>query len=276
VSVKPTKQKSSAIARASQSAGRSDYRVWPGSIAAFLAEKPLINTRLQPGVLPAERRRAVLTASRAHQKPLKRFPSSTRHDTGLKPGVNETQICQTVSDKFFSTEISQTLSAEFEICGTASHKSANAQKLQTMSAKSPVPISATPSQKSTGQKYATASRISSASLALHLKAPCPAVGNSNGESQRDSGLKPKVARHELPWVSAARVNNPNGVAARRRNRGATPLGLKTFTATTQGSSCLATLGWMTQSRWDCRSQMIFRSASDPLLEFNQQAARTRK
>ena len=74
------------------------------------------------------------------------------------------------------------------------------------------------------------------------------------ESQRDSGSKPKVARHELPWVSVSWVNNPNGVVAGRRNRGATPLGLKTFTATTQGSSCLATLGWRTQSHWDCRSR----------------------
>ncbi len=248
-----TQRKNSAVARASQSAGRSDCRALSGSIAALLAENPLINTRLQPGVLPAKRQRAVLTACRPHQKPLKRFPASTRHNTGLKPGVNERQIC-----------------------GTAPHKSADAQKLQTVSAKSPVPISATLSRKSTGQKYATASRNSSVGLALHLEAPCPTVGNSNGESQRDSGSKPKVARHELPWVSAAHVNNPNGVAARRINRGATPLGLKNFTATTQGSSFLATLGWMTQSRWDCRNQKTSRSASDPLLEFNQQAARTRK
>ena len=156
------------------------------------------------------------------------------------------QICQTVSGKFSCTEISQTLSAEFVICGTASHKSAATRKLPTASAKSPVPISATLSRKSTG------------------------------ESQRDSASKPKVARNELPWVSASHVNNPNGVAAQRENRGTTPLGLKTFTTSTQGSSCLATLGWMTQSRWDCRSQKTSRSASDPLLEINQQAARTRK
>ena len=34
------------------------------------------------------------------------------------------------------------------------------------------------------------------------------------ESQRDSGSKPKVARHELPWVNV--IQNffyPNGVAA---------------------------------------------------------------
>ena len=39
-------------------------------------------------------------------------------------------------------------------------------------------------------------------------------GNSRTESQRDSGLKPRVARNELPWDIAARPNNPNGVVAR--------------------------------------------------------------
>ncbi len=96
------------------------------------------------------------------------------------------------------------------------------------------------------------------------KASC--LANSNEESQRDSGLKPKVARNELPWVSASHVNNPNGVVARRRKRGATPLGLRTFTATTQGSSFLATLGWLTHSRWDCRGQMIFRTAPSSFLQ----------
>ena len=31
---------------------------------------------------------------------------------------------------------------------------------------------------------------------------------------------------------------------------ATPLGLENFSSPTQGSSCLATLGWRMQSRWD--------------------------
>ena len=41
------------------------------------------------------------------------------------------------------------------------------------------------------------------------------------QSQRDCVLQPRVARHELPWVSAGTITNPNGVAARclpaRRN-----------------------------------------------------------
>ena len=31
------------------------------------------------------------------------------------------------------------------------------------------------------------------------------------QSQRDCALQPKVARHELPWVAAANIFNPNGV-----------------------------------------------------------------
>ncbi len=76
-------------------------------------------------------------------------------------------------------------------------------------------------------------------------------GNSNDESQRDSGLQPRVARNEQPWESGPQCNNPNGVAARRWLGAATPLGLKNFPVPTQGSSFLATLGWRTQPRWGC-------------------------
>ena len=41
-----------------------------------------------------------------------------------------------------------------------------------------------------------------------------AGSQSAAESQRDSGLQPRVARHELPWESRPNGNNPNGVAAR--------------------------------------------------------------
>lgn len=81
-------------------------------------------------------------------------------------------------------------------------------------------------------------------------------GYFNAESQRDSGLKPRVARPELPWEEAPQAHNPNGVAARRRNRDTTPLGLKIGLAITQGSSFLATPGWMTQSLWDCRKASL--------------------
>src|SRR5438034_4494519 len=50
-------------------------------------------------------------------------------------------------------------------------------------------------------------------------------GNSRDESQRDSGAKPRVARHELPWVTGSGVINPKGVAAGGARQAATPLGL---------------------------------------------------
>ena len=81
----------------------------------------------------------------------------------------------------------------------------------------------------------------------------PPFGNSGAESQRDSGQQPRVARHELPWETTSQANNPIGVAARTWPRDATPSGLKIHRAATQGSSFLATLGWKTQSLWDCSS-----------------------
>jgi hypothetical protein len=74
------------------------------------------------------------------------------------------------------------------------------------------------------------------------------------ESQRDSVLKPRVARHELPWVTSAKTPNRNAVAA--IPHGAHEIGHnrvaveKHFSRFTQGSSPLATLGWMTKSLWD--------------------------
>jgi len=73
--------------------------------------------------------------------------------------------------------------------------------------------------------------------------------NSVGESQRDSGLKPRVARNELPWVRRHEDFNPNGVAFAPQSRN--PVGVeRNFDPLTQGSSFLATLGWQTQSLWD--------------------------
>src|SRR6185436_15427334 len=73
------------------------------------------------------------------------------------------------------------------------------------------------------------------------------------ESQRDSGPKPKVARHELPWVNGGRnFLNPSGVVVSARFVPAQPRrGWTNFPSQTLGSSCLATPGWRTQSPWDC-------------------------
>jgi hypothetical protein len=76
--------------------------------------------------------------------------------------------------------------------------------------------------------------------------------DSNFESQRDSGLQPRVARNELPWVAVVEDFNPNGVVSPFLRQAATPLGLCARARVPQGSSFLATLGYETQSLWDCR------------------------
>ena len=82
--------------------------------------------------------------------------------------------------------------------------------------------------------------------------PC---GVSRAESQRDSAPKPRVASRELPWEK--RVGSANGVVARWRSGDTTPVGLKIARALTQGSLAdSATLGWRTQSLWDCRTTGI--------------------
>src|SRR5688572_5529736 len=86
----------------------------------------------------------------------------------------------------------------------------------------------------------------------------PARIRHSDESQRDSVTQPRVARNELPWVVGAKRNNPNGVAASTPKPGATPLGLKSWRISTQGSSSLATLGWQPQSLRDSRNAGLVR------------------
>jgi len=93
-----------------------------------------------------------------------------------------------------------------------------------------------------------------ANLAAARPAPMP-FGNTRAESQRDSAPKPRVAESaRLPWEKRVVSANPNGVVARGRRWGTTPLGLKPARSLTQGSLAdSATLGWRTQSLWDCRT-----------------------
>src|SRR5437773_8223610 len=96
-------------------------------------------------------------------------------------------------------------------------------------------------------------------------------GNSGSESQRDSATKPRVARNELPWENAPHIgDNPERVVAddngnktmpqplwlkglrlgaRQFRAATTPLGLNAIWRYTQGSSFLATLGFVAQSLW---------------------------
>ncbi len=67
-------------------------------------------------------------------------------------------------------------------------------------------------------------------------------GNSEDESQRDSGTKPRVARNELPWVAVRNGFQPQRGCGRFHRRAATLLGLFVFARFPHGSSFLATLG----------------------------------
>jgi hypothetical protein len=111
-----------------------NYPAWSGGIAALLDGNPLINTWLQPGAALAERRRAVSTACHLHKKPLKRFPASTRHNTGLKPGIDEKQIVQTASGEspaLISATPSRKLDAK-QIVQARSGQSSTLQFRQTL------------------------------------------------------------------------------------------------------------------------------------------------
>jgi hypothetical protein len=74
-------------------------------------------------------------------------------------------------------------------------------------------------------------------------------------SQRDYALQPKVSlpRQRLVYLGfcAPVRNNPNGVAPKGPMMGATPSALKMlFEHCSQGGSCLPTLGFGAESRWD--------------------------
>jgi len=64
-------------------------------------------------------------------------------------------------------------------------------------------------------------------------------------------MKPRVARHELPWENGIRKSStPRGLRLPPTGKAATPLGLRGISTATQGSSCLATLGFNAESLWD--------------------------
>jgi hypothetical protein len=48
------------------------------------------------------------------------------------------------------------------------------------------------------------------------------------ESQRDSIIQPRVARHELPWVCQTTEYNPEGVESVRARRRCNPVGVEIY------------------------------------------------
>ena len=75
------------------------------------------------------------------------------------------------------------------------------------------------------------------------------------ESQRDSETKPRVGAQRLPWGHRAVRPNPNGVTSGHRSTRPQPRwGCHLLASVSQGSSCLATLGFETESLWDSAKQ----------------------
>jgi hypothetical protein len=76
--------------------------------------------------------------------------------------------------------------------------------------------------------------------------------NPNGIPQQSPGLRGT----SYPGRSLDKTTTPTGLRPLSAPKsspkaGATPLGLTSLGWDPQGSSCLATLGWGTQSLWDC-------------------------
>ena len=104
---------------------------------------------------------------------------------------------------------------------------------------------------------------------LEVAAPGDAAPYKHLQSRRDCVLQPRVARNELPWVMATCAPQLRRSCAINRNDachkpcvwdliirgvGATSWRLRGWTPeVSQGSSLLATLGFIAESLWDSRS-----------------------
>lgn len=82
------------------------------------------------------------------------------------------------------------------------------------------------------------------------------VGSNNKvsgtpQSQRDCIHQPRVARNELPWVGCSRDFQPQRGCTFLTPTGCNPFRVDDICFTiSQGSSFLATLGYMMESLWD--------------------------
>jgi predicted nuclease of restriction endonuclease-like (RecB) superfamily len=199
-------QKNSAVARARQSAGRTDYRAWSGGIAALLAEARRQSARSVNAILTAtywEIGRRIVefvqqgeTRAEYGNEVLKRLSSdlTNRFGRGFGPvNLNEMKrfflawpvetIFQTLSEKsgknpssvklqtasaIFGRFLMSDVSAANPIFQTLSEKSSHALIRQAPSAE--LEICQTVSGKSAVPLHETLSRISSVDLALYLDA----------------------------------------------------------------------------------------------------------
>jgi predicted nuclease of restriction endonuclease-like (RecB) superfamily len=185
VSVKPTKRKSSAVARTNKGAAKLDYRNWSGGIASLLEEARRQSARHVNAILTATYweigRRIVEFEQQGAQRAgygevlLKRLSADLTKRFGRGFGwrnlfqmrgfyLSHQDILSTLSAKSAAAGILQTVSAIFapmkviDISATASRKSEAGQIVQTASEQSN--ILQTPSAISTASNYATLSRKS--------------------------------------------------------------------------------------------------------------------
>jgi len=104
-----------------------------------------------------------------------------------------------------------------------------------------------------------------------------APDESGFQSQRDCGLQPKVARHELPWVRGAfGKSTPKRVAAvdvRDINWPQLRWSWGYWGRLTHGSSCVATMGFEPESRWDSKNSSIENSEEPVFYAFTKNFAR---
>ena len=198
-----TQRKKSAVARASQSAGRSDYRAWSGGIAALLAEARRQSARSVNAILTATYwkigRRIVEFVQQGETRAeygdvvLKRLSHDLTKQFGRGFSHRNLDQMRLFHLQHPAQEISQTLSAKFSrqgltaffqtvsekfllptICQTVSDKSFSKQISQTLSAE--LEICETASHKSADAgKLPTASAKSlvpiSATLSLKYETP---------------------------------------------------------------------------------------------------------
>ena len=191
VKARSTQRKKSAIARASHSAGRSDYRAWSGGIAALLAEARRQSARSVNAILTAtywEIGRRIVEFVQQGETRAEYGDEVVRklsRDLTKQFGRGFGYINLGMMRRFFliwSPEIIvQTLSEQsrrrtgLPIVQTASEQFMALQICQTLSGKSSgALIRQTPSDKFLPPIYAPASRKSEMDLALYLEALCHA------------------------------------------------------------------------------------------------------
>jgi predicted nuclease of restriction endonuclease-like (RecB) superfamily len=225
VKTSPTQRKKSAVARASQSAGRSDYRAWSGGIAVLLAEARRQSARSVNAILTAtywEIGRRIVEFVQQGETRAEYGDEVVRRlsrDLTKRFGRGFGYINLGMMRRFFLTwspeAIVQTLSEQsrrrtgLPIVQTASEQFMAFQICQTLSDKSPTdPIQQTPSAESgicgtVSHKSADAEKLQTASA----KSLVPISATPLRKSEIDLALYLEALTHAFPlsWSHYVRL-----------------------------------------------------------------------